>query len=101
MSGWTRILFLNVLPRLIWLNQLEHKFPGGTFMASVEFFKRYSTRRELTGNFKIKQRNVSLVSNKTRRLTREQKKIFKMLFEMKQKLAILIEKKRVSRVFST
>ena len=82
---------------MIWLNQLEHKFPGGTFMTSVEFFKRYSTRRELSGNFKIKQRKMTFFSRKNRRLTREQKKIFKMLFEMKQKLAILIEKKRVSK----
>ena len=96
MSTWMRKLFLKVLPRVICLNRIEEKYKDrGTFMTSIDFFKRYSTRRILCGNFKMKKTNLFLTKN-LRLNIREQMKISELTFEMKQKIIRLKEKKRVS-----
>jgi len=106
MPKWMRILFLSVLPRLFFLKRLDNKqagrgnrvdaCDGGTFMSSIDFFKRYSTRRVLVTNFKTGETRRVFHDDKQRRLmTKEQKEIVDMIFQMKRKLVNLNKKKKV------
>jgi hypothetical protein len=108
MPKWMRILFLSVLPRLFFLNRLDDKkagrnridvCDGGTFMSSIDFFKRYSTRRVLVTNFITGETRVSHNKKQRRLMTKEQKEIVDMIFKMKQKLVNLNKKKRVMFFF--